>query len=255
MIVLYLPEETQGRVLGILATVVSIGIAAGPILGGFVTEYSSWHWIFFINVPIGIVAIISAFGLLPGDPEPRENVGFDYAGSVLIITALSSLIYTLNRGLEFGWTSQVIIGTLFVTLVCGTLLFVHERRTKDPLIDMHLLVSKNFVLGNAAGMILILVDCGTLFLMPFYLENAKNLPADSAGLLLAVLALALMVVRIIAGTLSDRYGPRILQRERLSLQQVHSCCSPGLALIHGSRLSSLHLPTLALHWDSSSRPT
>jgi len=210
MIVLYLPEETRGRVLGVLATVVSIGIAAGPILGGFITEYSSWHWIFFINIPIGIVAIIGAFRLLPGDPDLQKSAGFDYAGSVLIIAALSSLIYTLNRGLELGWTSPVIIGTLLITLVCGTLFFVHERRTNDPLIDIHLLASKNFALGNAAGMILILVDCGTLFLMPFYLENAKNLPVDSAGLLLAVPALTLMVVGIIAGMLSDRYGPRIL---------------------------------------------
>lgn len=122
MIVLYLPKESRGRVIGILATVVSLGIAAGPILGGFITEYSSWHWIFFINVPIGIAAVVLAFWLLPEDTLQPATGGFDYAGSILIITALVSMLYPLNRGLEFGWTSPIIIGSFLCRSAAGCFL-------------------------------------------------------------------------------------------------------------------------------------
>lgn len=210
MIVLYLPKESRGRVIGVLATVVSLGIAAGPILGGFITEYSSWHWIFFINVPIGIAAVALAFWLLPKDTLPPATGGFDYAGSILIITALVSMLYPLNRGLEFGWTSPVIIGSFFVSVCCWVLFVLHERRSASPLVDMRLFGSKNFVLGNVAGLMLMLVDCGTLFLMPFFLENVKEIPVEIAGLILAVPAISLMIVGPFAGGLSDRCGSRVI---------------------------------------------
>jgi EmrB/QacA subfamily drug resistance transporter len=210
MIVLYLPKASRGRVIGVLATVVSLGIAAGPILGGFITEYTSWHWIFFINVPIGIAAVVVASWLLPKDPPVTERGRFDYAGSVLIIAALVSMLYPLNRGLEFGWTSPIIVGSFCVSLCCWVLFVRHEQRSASPLVDMQLFASKNFVLGNIAGMMLMLVDCGTLFLMPFFLENVKGISVEIAGLLLAVPAISLMVVGPFAGGLSDRCGSRTI---------------------------------------------
>ena len=87
MILLYLPASHRGWALGILATVISLGIAAGPILGGFITEYTSWHWIFLINVPIGIIAVILAARYLPADLPSSSKEAFDIAGAVLILLA------------------------------------------------------------------------------------------------------------------------------------------------------------------------
>lgn len=210
MIVLYFPRAVRGKMLGILATVVSLGIAAGPILGGFITQYISWHWIFFINVPIGIIAIIAAFGYLPKDSTVSHEQGFDYAGSVLIIGALVFLLYPLNQGLELGWTSPVIIGSIVISAICWILFYIQEKRSIHPLVDLKLFSSGKFVMGNIASMILMMVDCGTVFLLPFFFEIVQEIPVSHAGILLAIPAVAVMAVGVVSGSLADRYGTRIL---------------------------------------------
>jgi len=210
MIVIYLSAEKRCRALGILATIVSIGIAAGPILGGFITEYTSWHWIFFINIPVGIVAILLATKFLPADRAPSAETRFDIAGGALILLALTTLLYPLNRGLELGWTSPFILGCFAGSVLLWVLFVYHERRCPYPLVDLSLFTRRNFMLGNLASLLLILVFNGVEFLLPFFFEGVQGLSTETAGLLLAVPAVALMVAGPVAGVLSDRFGSRAL---------------------------------------------
>ncbi len=121
MITVCLPAEKRGWALEILMTILSVAIAAGPILGGFITEYLSWHWVFFINVPIGIVAVALAIRYLPQDVVPASGGRFDTAGAVLILLALGTLLFPLNQGLYLGWTSPVVIGSSVASLLFFTL--------------------------------------------------------------------------------------------------------------------------------------
>ncbi len=210
MILLYLPASHRGWALGILATVISLGIAAGPILGGFITEYTSWHWIFLINVPIGIIAVILAARYLPADLPSSSKEAFDIAGAVLILLALTTLLFPLNQGLYLGWTSPVVLLSFCASFIFWILFFVHERRYKAPLVDIRLLSSQNYVLGNAAGLIIMMVYVGLIFLLPFFFENVQGRPTDFSGLLLAIPSIAMMLVGPVAGALSDRYGSRVL---------------------------------------------
>ncbi len=210
MVAVFLPADKRGWAFGIIATVVSLGIAAGPILGGFLTEYLSWHWIFFINVPFGIAAVCAAFYLFPKDRIVRSGSKFDIAGSVLICAALTTLLYPLNQGLALGWTSPAILGLFILSLILWICFFVHEKRCLYPLVDLSLFNNRNFNLGNCAGLLLMLSYAGSEFLLPFFFENIHGYTPSIAGLLLAVPAVALMVVGPVAGAFSDKYGSRLI---------------------------------------------
>jgi DHA2 family metal-tetracycline-proton antiporter-like MFS transporter len=210
LIVSCLPPERHGRALGIMMTVVSFAIAAGPILGGFLTEYAGWPWIFIINVPVGIAAAILASRIAGEEAVTRPDGRFDTTGAVLILLALATLIYPVSQGLYIGWTSPVIIGCLLIALSAFILFWYHERRCTTPLIDMRLFSSPAYLRGNVAGMLLLLSFSGAIFLLPFYFELVRGTTTAIVGLLLGIPAVALIVCGPVAGRLSDRYGSRWL---------------------------------------------
>ena len=208
MITRYLPAEKRGWALGILMTIASLAIAAGPILGGYLTEFAGWNWVFFVNVPVGILSILLAIRYLPPDVPSEEPAGFDTPGSVLILIALALMLFPLNQGLYMGWTSPLILGSFAASLLFWAAFVYHERRTTDPLIDMSLFSRENFLRGNVAGMFILVVFAGSEFLLPFYFELVHGISTEIVGLLLAVPAITLMLGGPLAGRLSDRYGPR-----------------------------------------------
>lgn len=208
MIAVCLPKEKRGWALGILMTVVSVAIAAGPILGGSITEYLGWQWVFFVNVPVGILAVVLATRYLPCDTVIKTAGRFDTPGAVLILAALATFLFPLNQGLYRGWTSPVIAGSFGVSLLLFALFLVHERRCRNPLVDMDLFAAPRYLRGNIAGMLVILAFAGSEFLLPFYFEQVRGIPTEIVGLLLAVPAAALIVSGPAAGKLSDRYGSR-----------------------------------------------
>jgi DHA2 family metal-tetracycline-proton antiporter-like MFS transporter len=191
-----------------MMTVVSFAIAAGPILGGFLTEYAGWPWIFIINVPVGITAAVLASRIAGEDPVTRQTGRFDLAGAALILLALATLLYPVSQGLYTGWTSPVVIGCLLISLPAFVLFLYHERRCNNPLIDFRLFSSTAYFRGNAAGMLLLLAFSGASFLLPFYLELVRGIPTDIAGILLGIPAVALIVCGPVAGRWSDRYGSK-----------------------------------------------
>lgn len=215
-----LPAERHGRALGILMTVVSLAIAAGPILGGFITEYAGWPWIFMINVPVGIAAVILAFRITGVDIVPQQAGRFDTGGAALILLTLSTLLYPVSQALYIGWTSPVVIGCLLVSFVAFSLFWLHERRCPNPLVDFRLFSAPAYLRGNAAGMLLLLAFSGAIFLLPFYFELVRGIPTEIAGLLLGVPAIALIVSGPVAGRLSDRYGSRGLMTGAALLSAV-----------------------------------
>jgi DHA2 family metal-tetracycline-proton antiporter-like MFS transporter len=212
MITMYLPAESRGKALGIMTTFVSVGVAAGPVLGGFLTTYLSWNWIFLINVPVGIAAILIGIPVLPKDSvtSSSHRQQFDAAGAGILFAALGTLVFAINMGKTLGWTSPVIIGSILVSAISFAAFVFHERRSPAPLIDLAFFKNHNYTFANISALIAMLLVTGSSFILPFYLENAKGLPTDLAGLLLMVPAIALMVMGPVAGRLSDAIGSRRL---------------------------------------------
>lgn len=208
MISIYLPQKIRGQILGYVTTSASLGIAVGPVAGGFITQYLSWRWIFFINVPVGIVGIFLAIAFLPRVEPDSPDKEFDLPGAALLFLSLLSLLYALNMGHETGWTSRQILGAFSAAVICGGLFLLRETRTPDPLIDLKLFRNSSFTLANLSGGMMMAVFTGAIFILPFYLELVINLSIARVGMILLIPSIMMVFSGPVAGHAADRIGSR-----------------------------------------------
>ena len=238
-----LPPNIRGRALGIVGTSGALGISLGPAIGGLVTSYLCWNWIFFINIPLGIVAIVIGSRVLPGKQVQPADSSFDVIGAILIFFALMTLLYGLNMGQEQGWTSWVILSSFILSIVFFTIFFLQEKKTSHPLLDLGLFRNWNFSMGTLASFFTLMVLNGMVFLFPFYLEIARKMTIDNAGFILVIPSAVMIFMGPVAGSLSDRIGSRWLCTIGMFL-----CAGAFLmfGLLHGS--SSVLFIALSLAW-------
>ncbi len=201
-------SQERGKALGLNSVSVSIGLSVGPALGGVLTEFGSWRWIFFVNVPVGIFAIIWAWRVLVNE---RRDVSqqFDPFGAVLASAGLFTLLLGLIQGESWGWTSPIVIG-LFVAsvLLMSTFAWV-ELHSPHPMLDLRLFKIRPFSAGNVSLLIAFAGLFVATFLLPFLLERGQGFSPLKAGLLLTPIPLTTMIVAPFSGILSDRIGPRL----------------------------------------------
>jgi EmrB/QacA subfamily drug resistance transporter len=208
IVMVTLPRSERGKGLGVVAMFASLGIALGPAIGGFITTYLSWHWIFFINIPVGIAGFFIALRTVPENPLP-ERQKFDYLGAVLIFFAILGFLLVLNQGQALGWTSLPILAALAMSVVFSGLFIHRERSIPYRVFSVGLFRMRDFSLANMASLMVMLVFSGAFFLLPFYLEYVRGLPPDIAGLVLTLPSAAIFLAGPFFGALSDRIGPRI----------------------------------------------
>jgi EmrB/QacA subfamily drug resistance transporter len=203
------PKSQRGQALGMNALIVSLGVTAGPTLGGLITESLGWRWIFFVNVPLGLIGLLVAKRVFTfsGGAGARR---FDLRGAVAFGLGLAGLSLGLSFGSEWGWTSPAIILTLAVALVALGTAIVIERRRRDPLVDLGQLFSRRLGLPLASFLFSILALFAVSFLLPFYLEELRGLMPLAAGLLLTPYSVGLAVAAPISGRLADRGQARCL---------------------------------------------
>ena len=210
MVTAYVPPEMRGKAMGFLVTMTSLGAALGPTLGGFLTDYLSWQWIFFINIPLGIIGIILGFLVIPGSERKTMNQKFDWAGAALIFIGLALLLYGFSEGNNQGWDSPVIIGSLVAAVIILILFARQELKSADPLLQVHLFKDRNFFLFNLAFSLLLFSLAGIFFFMPFFMKYVGNYSTSSAGLILTSFSLFTAIAGFIAGMLYNRVGGRNL---------------------------------------------
>lgn len=218
----FLPSDRTGWAFGITSTASALGVATGAPLGGIITGYLSWHWIFFINVPVGIVAILVAGRQIPKEPGPShassekqgaEKTGphrkerFDLLGALLSFFGLSVLLYGFNMGKEFGWASPAIILCFTVSAMLLSLLILREKRFSSPLLDLAIFKNTGFTLALCATFMAYLLISGNAFIMPFYLKMTKGLNPQQIGMVLLVYSLIYVFMSSYAGRLADRVDP------------------------------------------------
>ncbi|HOW57524.1 MAG TPA: MFS transporter [Smithellaceae bacterium] len=201
----FLPKEKVGWALGIITTAAALGVLCGPVAGGIIVHYFSWPWIFLINVPLGILAMIYSWFVIPGTEEAKHVAGrgFDVAGALISAVALFLLIYSLNRGAEHGWTSFVIFACAGGSVVSFAAFYFWEKRCADPLLDVKLLHNRSFALAIVAMITGMFLLFGGNFIIPFYLTNLGFSP-DQIGFLLTIFSLVYIPIAFYAGKLSDR---------------------------------------------------
>jgi EmrB/QacA subfamily drug resistance transporter len=210
MVTVFVPMERKGTAMGIVMTLAALGTALGPTIGGFLTQYLSWHWIFFINVPVGIVAVLLGAKVIPVSTNIGTLDGFDRAGALLVFTGLASLLFVVSEGDSMGWTSPVILGLSLLVLVTLGWFVLHECRTADPLLDLGLFKNRNFLALNLLLSLVFFSFAGINYLLPFYLKYVRAFDTSTAGLIMTSLSFAMMGAGILSGMLFNRVGPKRL---------------------------------------------
>lgn len=206
------PPSQRGRALGLQATMTYLGLTVGPSLGGFLTHAFSWRAVFYINLPVGLLAFLLSQRFIPdseagGGSQAVER--FDLAGALVFIAGLSALLLGLNQGHSWGWSSPIILGLLASAAVLLAAFIWIEKRNPAPMLDLSLFARRIFTASVTSALLnYVAIYCIT-FLMPFYLIQGRGLDPSQAGLLLTAQPLVMAVAAPISGALSDRIGSRL----------------------------------------------
>lgn len=210
------PAEERGRALGMNAVFVALGTSIGPTLGGVITANFSWRWIFYVNVPLGILGVTASL-LMLRERHTRVTGRFDPIGALLLAVGLVALTLGLSFGREWGWHSWALVLTLAVSVLAFVLLIITEQRVADPIIDFNLLRNRVFVSANVSLIMSFLAIFAVSFMLPFYLEELRAFSVIEAGLLLSPLPLAIALIAPFSGALADRIGTRWLAAVGLTI--------------------------------------
>jgi EmrB/QacA subfamily drug resistance transporter len=210
------PRSERGKALGLSGSMVSVGIVVGPVLGGLLIGALSWHWIFYVNLPIGIVGTWMVLRFVP-NLKPAGDQRFDLLGAIMLFVCLMALLLALTLGQQVGFTDIRVLGLLAGSLVFLVAFLTLERRIPEPMIDLGLFRNRLFNINLVTGFITFICLSGTIILMPFYLENVLGYDPQAVGFLLAIVPIAVGITSPISGTLSDRFGTRPITVIGLSL--------------------------------------
>jgi EmrB/QacA subfamily drug resistance transporter len=212
------PADKRGAAIGLWGGVAGLAVALGPVVGGAIVEGISWHWIFWLNVPIGLILTPLAAARLTESRGPRSQL--DIAGLLLAAAAAFGITWGLVRANSIGWASAETVGALALGtgFVAGFVSW--ERRTPTPMLSRELFRSRGFNAANAVSFFMYASLFGVLFLMMQFLQIALGYSPLAAGLRTLPWTGAPMLVAPIAGTLADRYGNKPFMVLGLSMQAV-----------------------------------
>jgi EmrB/QacA subfamily drug resistance transporter len=201
------PPHERGKALGLSGAFVSIGVVLGPTVGGLMLERVSWHWLFFVNLPVGLLALYLALRYVP-DLRPTGRQTFDFIGAVTLFVSLLALLLALTIGQQTGFGDGRILALFATWLLCLAFFIWWELRQPQPMIDLRLFRNRLFSLSLLTGALVFVAIAGTTLLLPFYLQNMRGYGTQQVGLMMALLPIFLGVTSPLAGAASDRYGTR-----------------------------------------------
>src|SRR5690242_4461269 len=204
------PAEKRGAAIGLWGGITGLGVAIGPVVGGAVVDGLGWHWIFWLNVPVGIALIPLAATRLTESFGPHSQL--DIRGLVLAATAAFGLTWGLIRANAAGWDSVEVIGSLGAGVALGAAFLAWERRAETPMIPVGLFRERTFASANAVSLLMYAGLFGALFLMSQFFQSCLGYSPLQAGIRLLPWSLPPMFIAPIAGALADRYGNRQIGR-------------------------------------------
>lgn len=203
------PDKERGKAIGIIGLFVSVGIITGPTIGGLILNSLTWHWLFFVNVPVGIIGLVLVLLFVPAR-KPLGNQRFDLGGAVTLFVGMASFLFSLSMIQLYG-LGNALVYVFAGIFVVSLLVFLRiEKRVQDPMIDLSMFKSRLFSINLITGSLTYVASAGTILLMPFYLQNILGYDPQKTGLMLVVYPLVMAVIAPLAGALSDRIGSRFI---------------------------------------------
>jgi EmrB/QacA subfamily drug resistance transporter len=204
------PPKERGQAIGIWAGVSALALAIGPLLGGLIVDNINWHWIFYVNVPVGIVGIVVSYFFITESRDTSHEQSIDLPGLVTSGASLLALSYALIEGNKHGWTSPEILGLFVGAAVLLAAFILLEMRQRLPMLDLSLFKIGSFVGANLVAMLVSLGMFGVFFFISLYVQNVLGYSPTKAGAIFLPMTILIILVAPIAGKLSDRIGSRWL---------------------------------------------
>ena len=200
------PARDRGRYQGIFGAVFGFASIAGPLIGGYFTTHITWRWIFYINIPLGFIAVFVLATTMPVVAK-RVSHSIDYAGAALLAAALSAIIIATDLGgIEYPWGSPMILGLGGVVVVALALFLFVERRAKEPVLPLRLFENRTFVISTVVGLIVGFALFGSVTYLPLYLQVVKGDSPTASGLRMVPMMAGMLISSIFAGQLISRTG-------------------------------------------------
>ncbi|MCJ0902503.1 MDR family MFS transporter [Rhodococcus sp. ARC_M6] len=201
------PARQRGRYVGAMGGIFALSAVAGPLLGGWFTEGIGWRWAFWINVPLGFLAIASAMAFLHLPKPKLGKPSIDYLGLILVSASATCLVlFTTWGGHTYAWGSAVIIGLIVGCIVTAVAFVIVEKRATEPVIPMHLFSQSNFVLTTVTGLIIGIAMFGALAYLPTYIQMVTGKNATEAGLMMIPMMAGVLVTSVVSGQIISKTG-------------------------------------------------
>ncbi|MWA12703.1 MDR family MFS transporter [Streptomyces sp. BA2] len=199
------PRE-RGKYMGMMTGVMAVAMIGGPLVGGTITDHLGWRWAFYINLPLGAVALAMVTAVLHL-PKKKAKGRIDYLGAALLTVGISSLVLvTTWGGTEYAWTSTVIMELIAIGVVSLISFVIVQKKAAEPILPLHIFRSLNFTLMSVVGFITGFVMFGAMLFLPLYQQSVQGASATNSGLLLLPMLLAMMVVSFFSGRFTTSTG-------------------------------------------------
>jgi EmrB/QacA subfamily drug resistance transporter len=212
----FAPRE-RGRAIGIWAGVSAMALAIGPLLGGLIVDNLNWNWIFFVNVPVGVLGIVVAQLVISESRDTSTEQSIDFPGLVTSGLGLLALCYALIEGNRHGWTSAEIVGLFAASVVLLGAFVLVEHRQRLPMLDLSLFKDSSFTGANTVALLVSLGMFGVFFYVSLYVQNILGFSPTKAGAVFLPMTVLIILIAPIAGNLSDRIGSRWLMGAGMTL--------------------------------------
>jgi EmrB/QacA subfamily drug resistance transporter len=230
------PPKQRGTAIGIWAGVSALALAIGPLVGGVITEHINWNWIFFINVPIGIIAVVAAFLFIDESRDTSAEQRPDVPGLASSALGLFALTYALIEGNNFGWSSPRIIGALAIAVVSLAAFILFERHQRLPMLDLSLFRNRTFTGANLVMLLVALAMFGVFFYISLFMQQVLGYSPIQAGAAFLPMTVLIVFLAPLAGKYSDRFGSRYL-------------AGSGMLLLSGSLFLFSRVGEQASYWQ------
>ena len=201
----------RGRWMGVIASVFGLSSIIGPVLGGWITDQWGWRWIFYINLPVGTLALVGVLYALPS-VKTEDRVKLDWQGSLLLVAGLVPLLLAFTwAGADYPWISAPILGLLAAAIICLGLFIWVERRAAEPIIAPHLFTNPIFTSTVLVALFITMAMFGTIVFLPIFMQGVLEKTAQQSGEILMPMMLSFVVASIVGGQLITRTGRYKLQ--------------------------------------------
>ena len=204
------PAHQRGMAIGIWAGVSAMALAIGPLIGGLITEHINWSWIFFVNVPIGVLGLIVGRLVIKESRDTSSEQRLDIPGLLASAIGLFALTFALIEANSYGWTDPVIIGLFVLSAVSLAAFVLLELHQRSPMLDLSLFRSSTFAGANVVALLVTLAMFGIFFFLSLYMQNILGYSATKTGAAFLPMTILIILIAPISGKASDRIGSRAL---------------------------------------------